>query len=58
MRIRQGGSYEYIVDVPTGALFADILSVDFSLNKAMPPSERDARELGVVVSAIQIVRPT
>ena len=58
MKIRQGGSHEYIADVPKGALFADILSVDFSLNKAMPPSEKDARELGVVVTAIQMVRPT
>jgi hypothetical protein len=55
MRVRRGGSYEYIADVPKDALFADILSVDFILNKAMPPSERDARELGVVVSSIQII---
>ncbi len=56
MRVRRGGSYEYIVDVPREALFTEILPVDFVLNKAMPPSERDARELGVVVSSIQIAR--
>ena len=56
MRIDKGGSYEYVADVPKGALIADILSVSFTLSKAMPPSERDARELGVVVSSIQLIR--
>jgi hypothetical protein len=56
LKIRHGGSYEYTADVPRDALFAEMLYVDFILNKAMPPSKKDARELGIVVSNIQLVR--
>ena len=54
MTIRRGGLYEYVCDVPKEALYADILPVDFVLSKAAPPSQRDARELGIVVSSIRI----
>ena len=56
MRIYKGGSYEYVADVPEGALFADILFINFVLDKAMPPSSKDTRELGAVVSSIQLIR--
>ncbi len=56
MTINKGGSYEYVADIPKGALFAEILFVNFILDKAMPPSQKDARELGIVVSSIQLTR--
>jgi hypothetical protein len=30
----------------------DAVRVDFELDKAIPPSEQDARELGIVVSKV------
>ena len=46
------GDYTYQCDVPAAWLTGDAVRVDFELDKAMPPSERDARELGVVVSRV------
>jgi len=44
------GDYVYRRDVPAGLMTGDSVRVDFELDKAVPPSDQDARELGVVVS--------
>jgi len=48
------GSYVYQRDVPAELLNGDSVRVDFELDKAMPPNEKDARELGVVVSKVAL----
>lgn len=44
----QPGDYSYTRDLPPNVLTADSVRVDFQLDKAMPPSGADQRELGVV----------
>lgn len=46
------GEYTFTRDVPPAALKSDAVPVDFTLDKALPPSASDQRELGVIVSAI------
>ena len=46
------GEYTYTRDVPPALLAADAVHVDFALDKAIPPSDSDRRELGLVVSAV------
>lgn len=46
------GDYTYSRDVPAAAFPADAVRVDFSLDKTLPPTPSDKRELGVIVSAI------
>jgi hypothetical protein len=48
----KAGSYVYQRDVPPELMLGDAVRVDFELDKAMPPSDKDARELGVVVSRV------
>ncbi len=48
----QAGQYTYNRDVPGNLLGGDVARVDFSLDKTMPPTEADRRELGVVVSLV------
>jgi hypothetical protein len=45
----KAGEYTYRRTVPAGALGGDTVRVDFELDKAMPPSGGDERELGIVV---------
>lgn len=46
------GEYTYVRDVPATALGGDAVSVDFSLDKALPPGEVDQRELGIVFTSV------
>ncbi|MGI8741791.1 MAG: hypothetical protein ACR2NN_04310 [Bryobacteraceae bacterium] len=46
------GEYTYSRDVPSTALLGGAVRVDFALDKSLPPSPADERELGVVVSAV------
>ncbi len=46
------GDYTYSKDVPASALSADAVTVEFALDKYLPPGAMDQRELGVVVSSI------
>lgn len=46
------GEYIYARDVPASALGGDAVTVDFSLDKALPPGEVDQRELGIVVTSV------
>jgi len=48
----QAGQYTYSRDVPADLLTGDVTKVDFSLDKTMPPTAADRRELGVVVSLV------
>ncbi len=48
----KAGPYVYARDVPAAALAKPSVVVDFSLDKALPPSASDLRELGIVVSAV------
>lgn len=46
------GEFTYTQDVPAKALRGEAAVIDFELDKALPPSAADQRELGVVVSAV------
>jgi hypothetical protein len=46
------GQYVYSRDVPPEALKPDAVVVEFALDKSLPPSPGDDRELGVVASAV------
>jgi hypothetical protein len=48
----QAGQFIYSRDVPASLLTGDVARVDFSLDKAIPASAADGRELGVVVSLV------
>jgi hypothetical protein len=45
----QAGEYTYTREVPPALLAGDSVRVDFQLDKSIPPSGADARDLGVVV---------
>ena len=46
------GAYVYSRDVPAQALSERVVAVSFTLDKCLPPSDADRRELGVVVTAV------
>ncbi|MCX6622648.1 MAG: hypothetical protein NTY38_16575 [Acidobacteria bacterium] len=48
----KAGDYILTRDVPATAFTGDTITVDFSLDKALPPGEVDQRELGIVISSI------
>jgi hypothetical protein len=48
----KAGDYTFQREVPANLLAGDPVRVDFELDKAMPPSDADSRELGIVVLAI------
>lgn len=53
-RFTTPGEHEYRRDVPASALQKDMVNVDFSLDKSLPPSAADTRELGVIVTSIAL----
>jgi len=48
----QAGQFTYSRDVPASLLAGDVARVDFSMDKTMPPSAADHRELGLVVTLV------
>ena len=48
----QAGDFVYSRDVPANLLTGDVARVDFSLDKAMPATPADRRELGLVVAMV------
>lgn len=48
------GEHVYSRDVPPAALTAAAVRFDFSLDKFLPPTQSDKRELGIVVTAVGI----
>jgi len=43
------GDYFYVREIPASLLSGESLRVDFQLDKAIPPSTADIRELGIIV---------
>jgi hypothetical protein len=50
--IDEAGQYIYSREIPANLLTGDVARVDFSLDKTIPPTAADRRELGVVVSVV------
>jgi hypothetical protein len=51
----QAGDFVYSHEVPASALGADVVTVEFSTDKAIPPSNVDKRELALIVKSIGLV---
>jgi hypothetical protein len=51
----QPGDFTYLHDVPASALAADVVTVEFSTNKSLAPSDQDKRELALIVKSIGLV---
>jgi len=45
----QGGSYDFVRDVPACLLDTNVLPISFSVRPYVPKSEQDGRDLGAVV---------
>lgn len=50
----QPGTHIYSKPVPPAALSTNVVEVNFSLDKCLPPGAVDGRELGVIVSSIAL----
>jgi hypothetical protein len=46
------GEHTYSRDVPASAMSGDAVTVNFALDKYLPPSDSDSRELGLIVSTV------
>ncbi len=46
------GAFDYERDVPPSAFHGGNAMVDFALDKALPPSAEEQRELGIVVNTV------
>ena len=51
-RYEKAGTYEFKCDVPAASLSSALVPVDFSLDKALPATQSDQRELGLVVAMV------
>jgi len=49
------GGYVYERQIPPELLLGDVLSVEFSLDKAIAPSPADQRELGIVFNSVELL---
>lgn len=49
---KKSGQFSYVRDVPASDLQANIVSVEFALDRALPPGPVDKRELGIVVTEV------
>ena len=52
---RQAGTEVYARDVPARVLSGDTVRLDFTLEKAILPSQGDGRELGVIADRLSLV---
>ncbi|MDE3197264.1 MAG: hypothetical protein KGN84_13020 [Acidobacteriota bacterium] len=50
----KSGSYTFGADVPGSLLAGDSVTFDFDLDKSLPPTGSDSRELGLIVSAVSL----
>jgi len=50
----KSGQYRYQTPVPDAALIDRPVVVEFTLDKALAPTERDRRELGLIVSSVRL----
>ena len=46
------GALTFAHDVPASSLTGDVVAVDFTVDKSLPPTEQDSRELGIIVSTV------
>jgi hypothetical protein len=51
----QPGDFVYSHDVPPEALGSDVVTVEFSTDKALEPTDKDKRELSLIVKTIGLV---
>ena len=51
----KAGQSDYQRDVPASALSGGLVTVDFSVDKGLPPSEKDTRELAIIVTTIGLL---
>ena len=52
----KAGSYTLERDVAADLLAGDAVTVEFALDKFLPPGEVDQRELGVIVTSVGLIR--
>ena len=50
----QSGQFTYTRDVEPNLLTGEAVKIDFALDKALPPSGTDSRELGVIVNVVSL----
>lgn len=48
------GGHTFSADVPAASLTGDTVTIDFSLDNALPPGPTDRRELGVIATSVAI----
>lgn len=48
----KAGSYTYKREIPASAMVGDAVTAEFTVDKALPPSAADWRELGVIVTSV------
>jgi hypothetical protein len=51
----KAGQYTFTRDVPADKLQSDVVRIDFALDHALPPSQSDIRQLGIIVSEVGLV---
>jgi hypothetical protein len=51
----KAGQYTYTRDVPADKLQSDAVRIDFALDRALPPTGTDVRQLGIIVSEVGLV---
>ena len=49
---KQAGEFTYSRDVPANLLTQDPVEIDFSLDKVLPPTPGDKRNLGIIVTSV------
>jgi len=49
------GDYTYTQPVPASALGSDVVTVEFTTDKALAPTEQDKRELALIVKTVGLV---
>jgi hypothetical protein len=48
----KGGEHTYSRDVPAAAMQGDAVTLNFALDKFLPPTGEDSRELGIIMSTV------
>lgn len=51
-KYEKAGTFEFKCDVPATSLGGGLVPVDFALDKVLPATETDSRELGLVVAMV------
>jgi hypothetical protein len=51
----KSGQYTFTRNVPADKLQSDAVRIDFTLDHALPPTESDRRQLGIIVSEVGLI---